>query len=181
MTENKNKRYAKLILPNEKTVSLPIIEGTVGPQVIDISSLYKETGMFTYDPGFTSTGSCQSKITYIDGENGILLHRGYEIEFLANNHNFLETAYLLLYGNLPVDSKRNEFVSAITTHTMLNEQISNFYKGFRDNAHPMAILCGVVGAMSAFYHDSAATIIEDGKIIAAAQEERFTRKKHDSG
>ena len=167
MDENKNKRYAKLILPNDKTVSLPIIEGTVGPQVIDISSLYKETGMFTYDPGFTSTGSCQSKITYIDGENGILLHRGYEIEFLANNHNFLETAYLLLYGNLPDDSKRNEFVSAITTHTMLNEQISNFYKGFRDNAHPMAILCGVVGAMSAFYHDSTNIEIKEERKIAS--------------
>ena len=167
MNENKNKRYAKLILPNDKTVSLPIIEGTVGPQVIDISSLYKETGMFTYDPGFTSTGSCQSKITYIDGENGILLHRGYEIEFLANNHNFLETAYLLLYGNLPDDSKRNEFVSAITTHTMLNEQISNFYKGFRDNAHPMAILCGVVGAMSAFYHDSTNIEIKEERKIAS--------------
>ena len=167
MNENKNKRYAKLILPNDKTVSLPIIEGTVGPQVIDISSLYKETGMFTYDPGFTSTGSCQSKITYIDGENGILLHRGYEIEFLANNHNFLETAYLLLYGNLPDDSKKNEFVSAITTHTMLNEQISNFYKGFRDNAHPMAILCGVVGAMSAFYHDSTNIEIKEERKIAS--------------
>ena len=167
MNENKNKRYAKLILPNDKTVSLPIIEGTVGPQVIDISSLYKETGMFTYDPGFTSTGSCQSKITYIDGENGILLHRGYEIEYLANNHNFLETAYLLLYGNLPDDSKRNEFVSAITTHTMLNEQISNFYKGFRDNAHPMAILCGVVGAMSAFYHDSTNIEIKEERKIAS--------------
>ena len=167
MNENKNKRYAKLILPNDKTVSLPIIEGTVGPQVIDISSLYRETGMFTYDPGFTSTGSCQSKITYIDGENGILLHRGYEIEFLANNHNFLETAYLLLYGNLPDDSKRNEFVSAITTHTMLNEQISNFYKGFRDNAHPMAILCGVVGAMSAFYHDSTNIEIKEERKIAS--------------
>ncbi len=167
MNENKNKRYAKLILPDDKTVRLPIIEGTVGPQVIDISSLYKETGMFTYDPGFTSTGSCQSKITYIDGENGILLHRGYEIEFLANNHNFLETAYLLLYGNLPDDSKRNEFVSAITTHTMLNEQISNFYKGFRDNAHPMAILCGVVGAMSAFYHDSTNIEIKEERKIAS--------------
>ena len=167
MNENKNKRYVKLILPNDKTVSLPIIEGTVGPQVIDISSLYRETGMFTYDPGFTSTGSCQSKITYIDGENGILLHRGYEIEFLANNHNFLETAYLLLYGNLPDDSKRNEFVSAITTHTMLNEQISNFYKGFRDNAHPMAILCGVVGAMSAFYHDSTNIEIKEERKIAS--------------
>ena len=110
--------------------------------------------MFTFDPGFTSTGSCQSKITYIDGDKGILLHRGYNIEYLASDKNFLETAYLLLYGNLPDEKKKIEFFNAITTHTMLNEQISNFYKGFRDNAHPMAILCGVVGAMSAFYHDS---------------------------
>ena len=149
-----NKNFAKLLLPNNKTVDLPILEGTVGPQVIDISSLYKETGMFTYDPGFTSTGSCESKITYIDGEKGMLLHRGYGIDYLASNHSFLETSYLLLYGNLPDKQKKDEFISAITTHTMLNEQISNFYKGFRDNAHPMAILCGVVGAMSAFYHDS---------------------------
>ena len=152
--DKNNKNFAKLLLPNNKTIELPIIEGTVGPQVIDISSLYKETGMFTYDPGFTSTGSCESKITYIDGERGMLLHRGYEIDYLASNHSFLETSYLLLYGNLPDKQKKDEFISAITTHTMLNEQISNFYKGFRDNAHPMAILCGVVGAMSAFYHDS---------------------------
>ena len=152
--DKNNKNVAKLLLPNNKTVELPIIEGTVGPQVIDISSLYKETGMFTYDPGFTSTGSCESKITYIDGEKGMLLHRGYGIDYLASNHSFLETSYLLLYGNLPDKQKKDEFISAITTHTMLNEQISNFYKGFRDNAHPMAILCGVVGAMSAFYHDS---------------------------
>ncbi len=167
MTDKKKNNYAKLILPNEKTVNLPIIDGTVGPQVIDISSLYKETGMFTYDPGFTSTGSCQSKITYIDGEKGILLHRGYEIEFLAANHSFLETAYLLLYGNLPDDKKKNDFIDAITTHTMLNEQISNFYKGFRDNAHPMAILCGVVGAMSAFYHDSTNIEIKEERKIAS--------------
>ena len=152
--DKNNKNFAKLLLPNNKTVDLPIIEGTVGPKVIDISSLYKETGMFTYDPGFTSTGSCESKITYIDGEKGMLLHRGYGIDYLASNHSFLETSYLLLYGNLPDKQKKDEFISAITTHTMLNEQISNFYKGFRDNAHPMAILCGVVGAMSAFYHDS---------------------------
>ena len=152
--DKNNKNFAKLLLPNNKTVDLPIIEGTVGPQVIDISSLYKETGMFTYDPGFTSTGSCESKITYIDGEKGMLLHRGYGIDYLASNHSFLETSYLLLYGNLPDKQEKDEFISAITTHTMLNEQISNFYKGFRDNAHPMAILCGVVGAMSAFYHDS---------------------------
>ncbi|PPR27557.1 MAG: Citrate synthase [Alphaproteobacteria bacterium MarineAlpha9_Bin4] len=154
MNDNKNNIFAKLQLPNGKSIKLPILEGTVGPQVIDISSLYKETGMFTYDPGFTSTGSCESKITYIDGEKGMLLHRGYEIEYLATNSSYLETAYLLLYGNLPDKQKKEDFINAITTHTMLNEQISNFYKGFRDNAHPMAILCGVVGAMSAFYHDS---------------------------
>ena len=154
MSDSKNLKSAKLLLPDGKSISLPILEGTVGPKVIDISSLYQQTGMFTYDPGFTSTGSCQSKITYIDGDQGILLHRGYKIEYLASNVTFLETAYLLLYGNLPDKNKKDSFVEAITTHTMLNEQISNFYKGFRDNAHPMAILCGVVGAMSAFYHDS---------------------------
>ena len=154
MKDNKNNKFAKLDLPEGKSINLPILEGSIGPQVIDISSLYKETGMFTYDPGFTSTGSCQSKITFIDGEKGMLLHRGYGIEYLADNSNFLETAYLLLYGDLPSKEKKEAFINAITTHTMLNEQISNFYKGFRDNAHPMAILCGVVGAMSAFYHDS---------------------------
>ena len=154
MTNDKKNIYAKLTLPEGKNINLPIIEGTIGPKVLDISSLYNETGMFTFDPGFTSTGSCQSKITYIDGDKGILLHRGYEIEYLASKKTFLETAFLLLYGELPNEEKKSKFVDAITTHTMLNEQISNFYKGFRDNAHPMAILCGVVGAMSAFYHDS---------------------------
>ncbi len=153
MTDDK-KNHAKLTLPGGKTIILPIVEGTIGPKVLDISSLYKEAGVFTFDPGFTSTGSCQSKITYIDGDKGILLHRGYTVEYLASEKSFLETAYLLLYGNLPDEKSKNEFINAITTHTMLNEQISNFYKGFRDNAHPMAILCGVVGAMSAFYHDS---------------------------
>ena len=154
MSKDKKNIYAKLTLPEGKNINLPIIEGTIGPKVLDISSLYNETGMFTFDPGFTSTGSCQSKITYIDGDKGILLHRGYEIEYLASKKTFLETAFLLLYGELPNEEKKSKFVDAITTHTMLNEQISNFYKGFRDNAHPMAILCGVVGAMSAFYHDS---------------------------
>ena len=154
MANEKKKNAATLTLPDGKSVILPIIEGSMGPKVLDISSLYNEAGMFTFDPGFTSTGSCQSKITYIDGDKGILLHRGYNIEFLASDKSFLETAYLLLYGNLPDEKSKAEFVNAITTHTMLNEQISNFYKGFRDNAHPMAILCGVVGAMSAFYHDS---------------------------
>tara|TARA_B100001989_G_scaffold249235_1_gene224172 strand:- start:966 stop:2246 length:1281 start_codon:yes stop_codon:yes gene_type:complete len=153
MTSEK-KNHAKLTLPEGKTIILPVIEGTIGPKVLDISSLYKEAGVFTFDPGFTSTGSCQSKITYIDGDKGILLHRGYNVQYLASEKSFLETAYLLLYGNLPDEKNKNEFINAITTHTMLNEQISNFYKGFRDNAHPMAILCGVVGAMSAFYHDS---------------------------
>ena len=154
MTDDNKNTNARLILPDGTTITLPIIKGTMGPKVLDISSLYKDAGMFTFDPGFTSTGSCQSKITYIDGDKGILLHRGYNIEYLASDKNFLETAYLLLYGNLPDEKSKIEFFNAITTHTMLNEQISNFYKGFRDNAHPMAILCGVVGAMSAFYHDS---------------------------
>ena len=154
MSNHKKNAYAKLTLPEGKNVNLPIIEGSIGPKVLDISSLYNETGMFTFDPGFTSTGSCESKITYIDGDKGILLHRGYKIEYLASKKTFLETAFLLLYGDLPNEEKKSKFVNAITTHTMLNEQISNFYKGFRDNAHPMAILCGVVGAMSAFYHDS---------------------------
>ncbi len=149
-----NNKKAKLLLPDNQSIELPIISGSMGPDVIDITTLYRNTGMFTYDPGFTSTGSCQSEITFIDGDNGVLLHRGYSIEYLANNANFLETAYLLLYGDLPDDKNKNDFLNAITTHTMLNEQISNFYRGFRDNAHPMAILCGVVGAMAAFYHDS---------------------------
>ena len=133
---------------------MPIISGSLGPEVIDITSLYKQAGIFTFDPGFTSTGSCKSDITFIDGDKGILLHRGYNIEDLAKKSTFLETAYLLMYGDLPSKDKKLEFVNSITTHTMLNEQISNFYRGFKDNAHPMAILCGVVGAMAAFYHDS---------------------------
>ncbi len=151
MSENKT---AKLNLPNGKIIELPIISGSLGPEVIDIRSLYKQAGIFTFDPGFTSTGSCKSDITFIDGDKGILLHRGYNIEDLAKKSTFLETAYLLMYGDLPSKDKKLEFVNSITTHTMLNEQISNFYRGFKDNAHPMAILCGVVGAMAAFYHDS---------------------------
>ena len=107
--KKKNNNEAKLILPDNKTITLPIISGTIGPKVIDISSLYQETGMFTYDPGFTSTGSCQSKITYIDGEKGMLLHRGYQIEYLASNKSFLETAFLLLYGTLPDKRKKDDY------------------------------------------------------------------------
>jgi citrate synthase len=122
--------------------------------VIDIRSLYKETGHFTYDPGFTSTASCKSSITYIDGEKGVLLYRGYPIEELAEHSNALEVAYLLLHGDLPTEKEQQDFVYSITQHTMLHEQMINLWRGFRRDAHPMAVVCGVVGAMSAFYHDS---------------------------
>ena len=137
-----------------KTYDFGINEGTVGPSVIDVSSLYAQTGQFTYDPGFTSTASCQSSITYIDGEEGTLLHRGYPIEQLAEKGNFVETCYLLLNGELPSRRQLEEFETAITRHTMLHEQMNRFFHGFRRDAHPMAIMVGVVGALSAFYHDS---------------------------
>ena len=162
-----NKKIAKLNLPNGKVIELPVISGSLGPDVIDITSLYKQADMFTFDPGFTSTGSCKSDITYIDGDQGILLHRGYKIEDLAEKSSFLETSYLLMYGELPTKEKKLEFVNSITMHTMLNEQISNFYRGFKDNAHPMAILCGVVGAMAAFYHDSTDINNADERKIAS--------------
>ena len=162
-----NKKIAKLNLPNGKVIELPVISGSLGPDVIDITSLYKQADMFTFDPGFTSTGSCKSHITYIDGDQGILLHRGYKIEDLAEKSSFLETSYLLMYGELPSKEKKLEFVDSITMHTMLNEQISNFYRGFKDNAHPMAILCGVVGAMAAFYHDSTDINNADERKIAS--------------
>ena len=133
---------------------LPVIRGSIGPSVIDVRRLYAETGHFTYDPGYTSTGSCESALTYIDGEAGVLLHRGYPIEQLAERSSFLEVAYLLLYGDLPNAEQNKEFTHAITYHTMVHEQLINFYRGFRRDAHPMAIMCGVVGALSAFYHDS---------------------------
>ena len=136
------------------SVTLPVIGGTVGPDVLDIRKLYGQTGMFTFDPGYGATGSCLSGLTYIDGDEGVLLHRGYEIEELANKSNFLEVAYLLLEGELPNADQKAAFDDAITRHTMVHEQLSNFYRGFRRDAHPMAIMCGVVGAMSAFYHDS---------------------------
>ncbi|HZB70352.1 MAG TPA: citrate/2-methylcitrate synthase, partial [Sphingomicrobium sp.] len=133
---------------------LPVIEGTVGPEVVDIRKLYAEAGMFTYDPGFTSTASCQSAITFIDGEKGILLHRGYPIDQLAEQSTFMEVAYLLLHGELPKKTELTEFTYTISRHTMLHEQLATFYRGFRRDAHPMAVMCGVVGALSAFYHDS---------------------------
>lgn len=138
----------------DKGFEYPLLDGTIGPKVIDIRKLYGQTGMFTYDPGFTSTASCFSEITYIDGDEGVLLHRGYPIEQLAEGSNFMEVAYLLLNGELPSAKQHEEFVRTITRHTMVHEQLATFYRGFRRDAHPMAIMCGVVGALSAFYHDS---------------------------
>ncbi|MFC3225893.1 citrate synthase [Marinibaculum pumilum] len=138
----------------EKTGSYPLMKGTVGPSVIDIRKLYGETGYFTYDPGFTSTASCESKITYIDGDEGVLLYRGYDIADLAEQSDFMETSYLLLFGELPDAKELKQFKYDVLHHTMLHEQLRNFYSGFRRDAHPMAIMCGVVGALSAFYHDS---------------------------
>lgn len=154
--------------PNSgKTVTLPMMDGSVGPSVIDIRKLYAETGYFTYDPGFTSTASTESKITYIDGDEGVLLYRGYDIADLAEKSTFLETCYLLLNGELPNPEQRKTFESAITNHTMLHEQIHFLFRGFRRDAHPMAVMCGVVGALSAFYHDQ--TDYDDPKQRMIAQ------------
>jgi citrate synthase len=138
----------------DKSWSFPIYQGSIGPDVVDIGKLYAEAGMFTYDPGFTSTASCESKITYIDGEEGILLYRGVPIEQLAEHGDFLETCYLLLYGELPTAAQKADFDYRVTRHTMVHEQMSRFFLGFRRDAHPMAVLTGSVGALSAFYHDS---------------------------
>ncbi|AWK84897.1 citrate synthase [Azospirillum thermophilum] len=137
-----------------KTVKLPVLGGSEGPRVIDIRKLYGETGYFTFDPGFTSTAACDSAITYIDGDEGILRHRGYAIQDLARNCDFLEVCYLLLNGDLPDAQQKDDFERTITYHTMVHEQLAKFYSGFRRDAHPMAIMVGVVGALSAFYHDS---------------------------
>jgi citrate synthase len=137
-----------------KTVELPILTGTTGPDVVDIRKLYGETDVFTFDPGFTSTASCESKITFIDGDKGILLHRGYAIDQLAEESSFLEVCYLLLHGELPNAAQFTEFEHNITYHTMLHDQFDKFFSGFRRDAHPMAIMVGAVGALSAFYHDS---------------------------
>src|SRR5258705_3286150 len=151
-TDAKTKN-AKLTV-GDKNWDFPVYNGTIGPSVIDISTLYNVSGMFTYDPGFTSTGSCESKITYIDGDEGILLYRGYPIEQLAEHGDFLETCYLLLYGELPTAAQKSDFDYRVTRHTMVHEQMSRFFQGFRRDAHPMAVMVGSVGALSAFYHDS---------------------------
>ncbi|WP_166040246.1 citrate synthase [Sphingosinicella sp. YJ22] len=141
--------------------------GTVGPRVVDIRKLYADTDVFTYDPGFTSTASCQSKITYIDGDQGILLHRGYPIDQLAEKSSFMEVSYLLLHGELPSSAELDTFSNTITRHTMLHEQLATFYRGFRRDAHPMAVMCGVVGALSAFYHDSTDITDPEQRMIAS--------------
>ncbi|WP_139413168.1 citrate synthase [Bartonella mastomydis] len=142
------------IIVNNKKVELPLRKGTSGPEVIEIASLYKKTDIFTYDPGFTSTASCESKITYIDGDKGILLYRGYPIDQLAEKGDFLESCYLLLYGELPTQQEKNDFDRCIMQHTMVHEQFSRFFHGFRRDSHPMAVMVACLGAMSAFYHDS---------------------------
>eukprot|EP00095_Tigriopus_kingsejongensis_P010277 snap_masked-scaffold6763_size3619-processed-gene-0.2 protein:Tk10277 transcript:snap_masked-scaffold6763_size3619-processed-gene-0.2-mRNA-1 annotation:"type ii citrate synthase" len=146
-------KSAKLTI-GDKTVELPIFTPTSGPDVIDIRKLYSQAGVFTYDPGFTSTASCDSTITFIDGDEGILTHRGYEIGDLAEKSHYLEVCYLLLYGELPSPTELEDFETRVTNHTMIHEQMINFFRGFRRDAHPMAVMVGVVGAMSAFYHDS---------------------------
>ena len=139
---------------SNKSSKLPLIGGTVGPPVADVRKIYNDLGIFTYDPGYGATASCESKITYIDGDQGVLLYRGYPIEQLAEKSTFLEVAYLLLNGELPNAAQATEFDNGVRLHTMLHEQLRTFYNGFRRDAHPMAVMCGVVGALSAFYHDS---------------------------
>jgi len=143
-----------LKLPDGKSLDFPVLSGTLGPEVVDIRTLYGKAGMFTYDPGFLSTASCSSAITFIDGDKGILLYRGYPIEQLAQHCDFLEVCYLLQYGELPNRKQKNEFVDIVTHHTMVHEQLARLYQGFRRDAHPMAVMVGVVGALSAFYHDA---------------------------
>ncbi len=153
MSDEKKLNKAKLIFGN-KELDLDVLNGSVGPSVLDIRKLYSQLGCFTYDPGYGATGSCESEITYINGEEGVLLHRGYPIEQLAKKSSFLEVAFLLLNGELPSKEEKIEFENAITLHTMVHEQMINFYRGFRRDAHPMAIMVGVVGALSSFYPDS---------------------------
>lgn len=163
---DKSDSKATLIIEGGPTLELPIHQGTIGPDVIDISQL-TPNGRFTFDPGFVSTASCESQITFIDGGKGVLLHRGYPIEQLAKYSSHLETCYLLIYGELPTKAQKADFEYTISRHTMVHEQLSTFYSGFRRDAHPMAILCGVVGALSAFYHDSLDISDEKHREIAA--------------
>jgi citrate synthase len=155
MRESKAKPAGSATLTyQDKQYPLPVFSGTEGPNVVDIRKLYGDADIFTYDPGFTSTASCESDITFIDGDKGVLLYRGYDIEQLAGQSNFLEVCYLLLHGELPNKQQGAAFNHSITMHTMVHDQMSTFFRGFRRDAHPMAVMCGVVGALSAFYHDS---------------------------
>jgi citrate synthase len=151
----------------DKSIPVPVKSGTIGPSVLDIGKLYAQTGLFTYDPGFTSTASCESQITYIDGDQGVLLYRGYPIEQLAEKGDFLETCYLLLYGELPTVSQRADFDYRIRRHTMVHEQLARFFQGFRRDAHPMAVLVASVGALSAFYHDSTDVSEQKQRMLAS--------------
>ncbi|MEZ5971307.1 MAG: citrate synthase [Hyphomonadaceae bacterium] len=155
------KKPSATLTVDNKQIELPVYGGSVGPDVVDIRRLYGQTGVFTFDPGFTSTASCESQITYIDGDEGVLLYRGYPIDQLAEHSNFLEVCYLLSNGELPTDSEYKRFEQNITYHTMLHSQFDRFFEGFRRDAHPMAIMVGTVGALAAFYHDS--TDINDAK------------------
>jgi citrate synthase len=149
------------------SIEMQVLHGTIGPEVVDIRKLYGQTGRFTYDPGFVSTASCESAITYIDGDEGVLLYRGYAIDELADHSDFPEVCYLLLHGELPSKEEKDEFVHNITYHSMLHEQLHRFFLGFRRDAHPMAIMCGVVGALSSFYHDSTDINDEHQRMIAS--------------
>jgi len=166
MTETSAEKSATISGPDGQA-ALPVLSGTVGPDVVDIRKLYGSTGLFTFDPGFTSTASCRSKITYIDGDEGILLHRGYRIEDLAEHSSFLETAYLILFGELPNADEYANFTNGVTYHTMIHDQINYLYRGFRRDAHPMAVLVAVVGALSAFYHEDLDTNDPHHRMIAS--------------
>ncbi|SDM69161.1 citrate synthase [Maricaulis salignorans] len=167
MMESKAKPNGSATLTyNGTSVEFPVLSGEIGPDVIDIRSLYRKTGMFTYDPGFTSTGSCESQITYIDGDKGVLLYRGYPIEQLAKGSSFIEVCYLLMHGELPTPGQLQDFDWTIRRHSMLHDQFDQFFRGFRRDAHPMAIMVGTVGALSAFYNDS--TDVTDPKLRTIA-------------
>jgi citrate synthase len=160
-------KTATLAIGSNQRAEMPIRSGTIGPDVIDVGRLYRDTGCFTYDPGFTSTANCSSRITYIDGDQGVLLYRGYPIEQLAQGSSFIEVCYLLLNGQLPTKRELDTFSNTITHHTMVHEQMTRFFTGFRRDAHPMAVMCGSVGALSAFYHDSTDINDEQQRIIAS--------------
>jgi citrate synthase len=160
-------KSATLSVGSNQQTHLPVRSGSIGPDVIDVGKLYRDTGCFTYDPGFTSTANCSSRITYIDGDVGVLLYRGYPIEQLAKKSTFLEVCYLLLNGELPTKTQYENFRNIVTRHTMVHEQMTRFFTGFRRDAHPMAVMCGSVGALSAFYHDSTDINDEMQRVIAS--------------